>query len=62
VVMGYTSAILLLKREVLSALDVSLGKNERIRGCIQKFPDWPPTARTANGTALCTRCGCIGIL
>jgi hypothetical protein len=24
-----------------------------IRGCIQKFPDWPPGARTANGTALC---------
>jgi len=24
-----------------------------IRGCIQKFPDWPPVARTANGTALC---------
>jgi hypothetical protein len=23
-----------------------------IRGCIQKFPDWPPGARTANGTAL----------
>jgi len=22
-------------------------------GCIQKFPDWPPGARTANGTALC---------
>jgi len=22
-------------------------------GCIQKFPDWPPEARTANGTALC---------
>jgi hypothetical protein len=22
-----------------------------IRGCIQKFPDWPPGARTANGTA-----------
>jgi hypothetical protein len=21
--------------------------------CIQKFPDWPPGARTANGTALC---------
>jgi hypothetical protein len=20
---------------------------------IQKFPDWPPGARTANGTALC---------
>jgi hypothetical protein len=24
-----------------------------LRGCIQKFPDWPPGARTANGTALC---------
>jgi hypothetical protein len=24
-----------------------------IRGCIQKFPDWPPGARPANGTALC---------
>jgi hypothetical protein len=24
-----------------------------IRGCIQKFPDWPPGARTANGTAHC---------
>jgi hypothetical protein len=21
--------------------------------CIQKFPDWPPGTRTANGTALC---------
>jgi len=25
---------------------------EHIRGCIQKFPDWPPGARTASGTAL----------
>jgi len=24
-----------------------------IRGCIQKFPDWPPGVRTANGAALC---------
>jgi hypothetical protein len=24
-----------------------------VRLCIQKFPDWPPGARTANGTALC---------
>jgi hypothetical protein len=24
-----------------------------MRGYIQKFPDWPPGARTANGTALC---------
>jgi hypothetical protein len=24
-----------------------------IRGCIQKFPDWPPATRSANGTALC---------
>jgi hypothetical protein len=25
----------------------------RLRKCIQKFPDWPPGARTANGTVLC---------
>jgi hypothetical protein len=24
-----------------------------VQGCIQKFPDWPPGVRTANGTALC---------
>jgi hypothetical protein len=26
---------------------------DTMRGCIQKFPDWQPGARTANGTALC---------
>jgi len=25
-----------------------------IWGCIQKLQDWPPGARTANGTAFCT--------
>jgi hypothetical protein len=29
------------------------GHSLRIGGCIQKFPDWPPGAGTANGTALC---------
>jgi len=24
-----------------------------IRGCIQKFPDWPTGARAVNGTDLC---------
>jgi hypothetical protein len=24
-----------------------------VRGCIRKFPDWPPGARTVNDTALC---------
>jgi hypothetical protein len=24
-----------------------------ILGCIQKFPDWQPGAKTANGIALC---------
>jgi hypothetical protein len=24
-----------------------------MRGCIQKFPDWLPGARTSNGIALC---------
>jgi hypothetical protein len=33
-----------------------------VRGCIQKFPDWPPRMRTANGTTLATRCSCIAIL
>jgi hypothetical protein len=30
-----------------------LGMLGAIRGCIQKFPDWPHGARTANGTVLC---------
>jgi len=24
-----------------------------VTACIQKFPDWPPGVRTANGKALC---------
>jgi hypothetical protein len=28
-------------------------ENSIIPGRIQKFPDWPPGAGTANGTALC---------
>jgi len=27
--------------------------NNHIRRCIQKFPDWPPGAGTANDAALC---------
>jgi hypothetical protein len=26
---------------------------EKVQGCTQKFPYWPPGARTENGTALC---------
>jgi hypothetical protein len=29
------------------------GIAQSVRGCIQKFPDWPPGARTAKGIALC---------
>jgi hypothetical protein len=29
------------------------GGKLKIRKCIQKFPDWSPGARTANGAALC---------
>jgi len=36
-----------------SFLATLLASFKVIRGCIQKFPDWPPGARTANGTALC---------
>jgi hypothetical protein len=33
-----------------------------VRGCIQKFPDWPPGERTANDTALSQWLNCIAIL
>jgi hypothetical protein len=36
-----------------SLLTIGLMIFRVIRGCIQKFPDWPPGARTANGMALC---------
>jgi hypothetical protein len=29
------------------------GEIHKVEGSIQKFPDWPPWARTANGTVLC---------
>jgi len=38
-------AIVCYKRENTAVIYV-------VRECIQKFPDWPPGARTANGTAL----------
>jgi hypothetical protein len=37
---------------------VYLQPMRHIRRCIQKFPDWPPGARTANDTT----CGCVAIL
>jgi hypothetical protein len=33
-----------------------------IRGCIQKFPDWPPGARTAMAEISASRCSCVAIL
>jgi hypothetical protein len=36
-----------------SGCDVAFGYGHHLRRCIQKFPDWPPGARTANGIALC---------
>jgi hypothetical protein len=27
--------------------------SKKVRGCIQKFPNWPPGARIANGADLC---------
>jgi len=32
------------------------------RGCIQKFPDWPPGTRTVKVQLSATRCSCIPIL
>jgi len=31
----------------------STSTNPNLGECIQKFPDWTPGARTANGTSLC---------
>jgi len=33
-----------------------------LRGCNQKFPDWPSGARTANDKLSAPRCSCIAIL
>jgi len=32
-----------------------------VQGCIQKFPDWTPEARTATGKLSATRWSCIAI-
>jgi hypothetical protein len=33
-----------------------------MRGCIQKFPDWPPAARLHVVQLSATRCSCVAIL
>jgi hypothetical protein len=41
-------------RNTLSGLSISESVSQhRVRVCIQKFPEWSPGARTANGTDLC---------
>jgi hypothetical protein len=47
------SVLLLVVTDLALGLAISVSEVERIRRCIQKFPDWPPGARTANCTALC---------
>jgi hypothetical protein len=42
-----------INHKALIKLRPTWSKREVIRGCLQKFPDWPLGARTANGTALC---------
>jgi hypothetical protein len=44
----------------LSVISYTASSN-KLRGCIQKFPDWHPGASTANNTAV-TSCSCIAIL
>jgi hypothetical protein len=43
----------LVLRVTYSAIPKDFVGKEYIQVCIEKFPDWPPGARTANGTALC---------
>jgi hypothetical protein len=38
---------------VRKLLDTSSYVCTYVQRCTQKFPDWPPGARTANGTILC---------
>jgi hypothetical protein len=40
------------KQEAIAHYRFLNSVNETVRGCIQKFPDCPPGARTANGTDL----------
>jgi hypothetical protein len=47
------SILFSLLHPVLSPLWYVSVMYNNVRGCIQKFSDWPPGARTANGTALC---------
>jgi hypothetical protein len=42
-------------------VNMKLSDTNSIRGCIQKFPDWPPGARTLVQLSA-TRCSCIAIL
>jgi hypothetical protein len=43
-------------------LHAFLQQRDGIRGCIQKFPDWPPGARMQMVQLPATRCSCIAIL
>jgi hypothetical protein len=38
---------------LLQQMQLYCCEEDLIGGCIRKFLDWPPGARTANGTALC---------
>jgi hypothetical protein len=38
---------------LMTSDDPLCGSLHYLRGCIPKFPDWPPGAKTANSTALC---------
>jgi hypothetical protein len=48
--------------EMMWTCSMREGEENFVRGCIQKFPDWPPGARTANGKLSAARRGCIAIL
>jgi hypothetical protein len=40
-------------RETQQTLLILAAEVGYLRGCTQKFPDWPPGARTTNGAAFC---------
>jgi hypothetical protein len=48
---NWSTYILFISPHPVSSKRISTNQPSK-RVCIQKFPDWPPGARTANGTAL----------
>jgi aminoglycoside N3'-acetyltransferase len=50
--MAHRNSAVLLHGVTTYKNDTNFHRRENLKGCIQKFPDGPPGARTANVTAV----------